>query len=498
MKNIGDLKEKIKDFRKYKEYDSYSQKEGDYHLMPFNFHRINENREVLVNEIGDFLLVPFGTFERVVKREISKDIDSDLYADLISNYFIAEGLYSPNIDVIATRYKTKKLFLESFTGLHIFVISLRCEHTCSYCQVSRVVQDKDKYDMSIVNIDKGIDFMMKSPNSNVTMEFQGGEALLAFDNIKYAIKRTQEIAPKYGKNVVYVICTNLALMTEEILQYCKENSILISASLDGPKHVHDRNRNKPGDSSYDLAIKGLELSKEIVGADNVSALMTTTSHSLKFPIEIVEEYKNRGFHGIFLRNISPYGFALRTDSSRYETEEFLDFYKIALNRVIEINKEGEYFSEDFSKILLTKILTPFNVGFVDMQSPAGLINGVIVFNYDGFVYATDESRMLAEQDDFSFRLGHLQENTYEEIVYGEKPRKIAQVWANESLAGCSDCAFQQYCGADPVHHWATQGDIYGYRPTSSFCTKNKEVIRHLFELMDSDSEIKRIFENWVN
>ena len=33
------------------------------------------------------------------------------------------------------------------------------------------------------------------------------------------------------------------------------------------------------------------------------------------------------------------------------------------------------------------MLTPFNVGFVDLQSPAGLINGVIVYNYDGTVYA---------------------------------------------------------------------------------------------------------------
>ena len=39
---------------------------------------------------------------------------------------------------IATRYRR----LAEFTGLHIFVVSLRCEHSCPYCQVSRQSADK--------------------------------------------------------------------------------------------------------------------------------------------------------------------------------------------------------------------------------------------------------------------------------------------------------------------------------------------------------------------
>ena len=75
--------------------------------------------------------------------------------------------------------------------------------------------------------------------------------------------------------------------------------------------------------------------------------------------------------------------------------------------------------------------------------------------------------------------------------------EIAKIWSNEGLAGCSDCALQQYCGADPVHNHATQGDMYGHRPSSDFCQKNMSVITYLFELMDSDDRIKQIFESWV-
>jgi radical SAM protein with 4Fe4S-binding SPASM domain len=217
---------------------------------------------------------------------------------------------------------------------------------------------------------------------------------------------------------------------------------------------------------------------------------------LDYPIEIVDEYFNLGFQGIFLRNISPYGFALRTDKSKYETGKFLSFYKKALDRILEYNFNGHYFTEDLARIFLTKILTPFNVGFVDLQSPAGLINGVIVFNYDGAVYATDESRMLAEQKDFTFKLGTLDDN-YNDLFFGKKAQEISQIWANEGLTGCSECAFQQYCGADPVHNHATQGDMYGYRPNSDFCQKNMEIIRYLIDLMESDNRIKKIFESWA-
>jgi His-Xaa-Ser system radical SAM maturase HxsB len=469
---------------------------SSYYLLPFRFEKINSTSEVLVNEVGDYLFVPIGTAEEIILRKISRIVNPELYQDLLANFFISETPIPAVIDVYATRYRTKKHFLSNFTGLHIFVISLRCEHTCSYCQVSRVTQNKDLFDMSLSHIDKGIEIMFSSPNPYLTMEFQGGEALLAFDKIKYAVEKAEEKAQITGKVLTKVICTNLALINDEILNYCKDHQILISSSLDGPKFIHDSNRRKPNASSYDLAVQGIKKSREILGKDQVSALMTTTKLSLDYPNEIVQEYIDMGFQGIFLRNISPYGFALKTDKAKYNTAKFLEFYKIAFEKIIELNKSGTYFTEDLARIFLTKILTPFNVGFVDLQSPAGLINGVIVFNYEGTVYATDESRMLAEQKDYTFKLGTL-DNSYSELFFGDKAQEISEVWANEGLAGCSDCAFQSYCGADPVHHHATQGDMYGNRATSDFCAKNKEIIRYLIELMENSEEVKQIFLGWV-
>ena len=486
--------------RKFRDFKYYAGDQTGYSLLPFRFHRIRDGREILVNEIGDVMVVTEGTTARIVGRKLDlKQLEDEiLYQDLISNFFISHDNIPDLIEVIATRYRTKKSFLDHFTSLHIFVISLKCEHTCHYCQVSRVTSDKARYDMSRIHIDAGIDMMMKSPSSNVTMEFQGGEALLAFDNIVYAVERAKNEAERNKKHVTYVICTNLAPLTDEILEYCKHNNILISTSLDGPAFIHDKNRHKPNASSYQLAIDGIGRCREVLGEGNVSALTTTTRLSLDYPLEIVDEYVRLGFRNIFLRPISPYGFAKKGEKkNKYETSKFLEYYKTALNRIIEHNLNGYFIQEDYASIILKKILTPFPVGYVDLQSPAGLINNVIVFNYDGAIYASDESRMLAEMGDYTFRLGMLGETPYNEVFYGEKALTISDAMANEALSGCSECAFQAYCGADPVFNHATQGDMYGYRPTSSFCQRNMEIIEHLIMLMEDDKRVEKIFRSWI-
>ena len=40
---------------------------------------------------------------------------------------------------------------------------------------------------------------------------------------------------------------------------------------------------------------------------------------------------------------------------------------------------------------------------------------------------------------------------------------------------CSDCAFEPYCGADPVYHYATTGDFVGRKPLSGFCRRNMAI-----------------------
>jgi His-Xaa-Ser system radical SAM maturase HxsB len=266
--------------------------------------------------------------------------------------------------------------------------------------------------------------------------------------------------------------------------------------LDGPEFLHNSSRIYLN-NSYKSTIAGVRLAQDSLGKDKVSALMTTTTMSLDFPVEIIDEYRKNGFNNIFLRPINPYGYALRTQKNRYTTQQFTDFYKRALDYIISLNLKGEFFIEEYARIILTKILTPFNINYVDLQSPSGIITGVVVYNRDGNVYASDESRMLGEMGDYAFLLGNVINDDYDKIFYGGKSSSLSKYMCNESLAGCSNCAFQIYCGADPVHNYATQGEFYGKRYSNAFCSRNKEIFSYLFELIDKNPDVFKVFKSWV-
>src|SRR5262245_40061571 len=93
-----------------------------------------------------------------------------------------------------------------------------------------------------------------------------------------------------SKKIDFVIASNLALLTDEHLTFCKAHEVLLSTSLDGPTDLHNKNRPRPGGNSYDLAVRGIKRAKEALGPDRVGALMTTTENSLHRVEEIVDEY----------------------------------------------------------------------------------------------------------------------------------------------------------------------------------------------------------------
>ena len=120
--------------------------------------------------------------------------------------------------------------------------------------------------------------------------------------------------------------------------------------------------------------------------------------------------------------MSPYGFAIKTKTyAAYETDEWLKFYFEGLRYIIELNKQGTPFVESYAATILTKMLTPFDTGYVDLMSPAGIGIGAVVYNYDGDVYASDESRMLAEMGDKTFCMGNVHQHTYEDLFLSDCP-----------------------------------------------------------------------------
>ena len=56
-----------------------------YYLLPFRFH-VFRNQELLTNDLGDYLLLPRGSVQRIVDREVLPE--EELYKNLTASFFI--------------------------------------------------------------------------------------------------------------------------------------------------------------------------------------------------------------------------------------------------------------------------------------------------------------------------------------------------------------------------------------------------------------------------
>lgn len=482
---------------KFQPLSTYEQGLGDgYKLLPLRFTALDDERYVLTNLVGEHHVVPKPTAHDFFNYRLNPGTDE--YRALKSKHFLINNDSAVAVDLLALKTRTKFERLSHFTALHLFVVTLRCEHSCPYCQVSRQNDDKTAFDMSEETADRALDLVFRSPSPSLKIEFQGGEPMLNFPIIQYVVEGALARNAVAKRNLGFVIATNLAVVTDEILAFCRKHGIHISTSLDGPSDLHNRNRPRPGGDSYERAIDGIRRVRHMLGRDQVSAVMTTTAASLDRVHDIVDEYVAQDLRGIFLRPLSPYGFAMKTKwFAAYDQAKWLQFYFDGLDYIIELNRRGIPFIEFYASTILTKMLTPFQPGYVDLMSPAGIGIGALVYNYDGRVYASDESRMLAEMGDQTFCLGSVND-PYEALMLSDKLLDPIEASYAGSAPMCADCAFEPYCGADPVYHHAIQGDFVGHKPSSDFCKRNMTIFRGLISRMEADRDTRQLFLQWAN
>jgi His-Xaa-Ser system radical SAM maturase HxsB len=484
-------------YKQFKDLSFYENKDT-YKLFPFNFSKLDEDY-ILTNDIGEFIICSKNDLHNLIKKELTIEDNKELFFDLLNKQFIYIGNDKEAISRKAVKYRTKKQFLYTGAVLLVFVVTTRCQHKCHYCQITPQSTKAIEYDMTEEVAKKSVEMAMQAPSQNITIEFQGGETLLAFDKVKFVVQYVKELNKKANKNIEFVLATSLVDITREQLEFIKEHGILLSTSLDGPEDLHNLNRPIHSQNTYKKFLEGYTLSKEYVG-DTISPLLTISKNSLSRIEDILNEYQKFGQKSISLRALSPYGFAVKTMSKiGYSAEEYIDFYLNALDYIIEMNLNGTYFREEYATLLLRRILTPYSTGYVDLQSPSGAGVNALVFYYNGEIYPADEARMLAEMGDKNFLLGNIFEDSYKDIINSPKLQLIIQDSCAESLTNCSECAYLPYCGCDPLFNYVTQQDHYGHRPSSDFCYKQTKIYDYLFSyIQKKDKKVLDIFWAWIN
>lgn len=467
-------------------------------LLPLRFHPIGDDRVAVTNLVGEWLILDRSEFECVVDPVPSRWPQESTIAAMRSRHMIREQGENLPLELLAVKLRTVKERIADLTSLHMFVVTLRCEHTCRYCQVSRQSTARDEFDMTQETAEAALCLVFRSPSPHIKIEFQGGESLLNFTLIRWIVERALELNQRHQRELAFVIATNLAPLNDEMLDFCAKHRIALSTSLDGPRTLHNNNRRRPGQDSWERAVDGIRRSVDRLGRSQVSALMTTTEASLEQPEAIIDTYVELGLNAIFLRPISPYGFATRLrGGGQYDTDRWLDFYRRGLRHIIDLNRSGTELIEVYAAIIAKKMFTNVDPGYVDLTSPAGIGIGGIVYNYDGGVYASDEGRMLAEMHDDTFRLGTVHDS-YGELLMSRK--LLDPLWESFTLSvpKCDNCAFEPYCGADPTYHHITSGDFAGHKTFSAFCRRNTAIFTHLLTLANDDPFVHDLLWKWAH
>ncbi len=460
-----------------------------YKLNYFNF-KENKNNYLITNDIGKYNFLSKQDFKNLIQR---KELNTELKQELIQKGFIYEGNEEIFASNQAMKLRRAKEYLLVPTTLHIFVVSKNCNFNCIYCQAGNLNQ-KENYNMSKETAKKAVDIAMESPSRYLTFEFQGGEPLMNFETIRYIIEYSKSISDR--KYIEYNLVSNLTLLTDEMIEFFIDNKVTICTSIDGDKELQNKNRPYKNADSYQETINKIKKLKE--KQITVNAIETTTKYSLNKYKEIVDEYIELGLESIFIRPLTKLGKADNNwNNIGYEAEEFLEFYKKALDYIIEKNKQGIFLSEGHSNIFLKKILLNQPVNYMELRSPCGGAIGQLAYYYDGNIYTCDEGRMLSEMGDDSFKLGNVYKNTYKELMQCDCAKAMCVSSCIECLPYCSTCAYMPYCGTCPVINLAQDDNIFSQNPKEYRCKIYGGILDILFNYIENQPDFVEIFKNWI-
>lgn len=155
------------------------------------------------------MIVPTAVGQLVLADALS--LQHARYADLEARGLLRGEGPQEGLATIAKR--TRKAFLRQGPSLRIFIVTLRCDHSCQYCQVSRASLAARGKDMSLSDARAAVDRVMESDAPAMTIEFQGGEPSLRFDLVRDVVIEVERRIADALRSVRFTMATTLHLLT---------------------------------------------------------------------------------------------------------------------------------------------------------------------------------------------------------------------------------------------------------------------------------------------
>lgn len=145
----------------------------------------------------------------------------------------------------------------------VIEITQKCNLRCKYCTFGGGFIDHRNHSsltISLITLKKTILQAIECGKrlNEISISFYGGEPLIAFNLIKFAVNFAKSESNK--KNIRFSLTTNATLIDVQKAQFFKDNNFNLLISLDGPEFMHNQYRVFPnGSGSYAATIKGLKI-----------------------------------------------------------------------------------------------------------------------------------------------------------------------------------------------------------------------------------------------
>ena len=445
--------------------------------VPLKFRPIGANQLIFSDDTGVFFLSNTDFLERYANSGLNQDDRQFLF----KNGHVIDTTCPLSRTSLAYRW-SQRIAASHRLDYVIVVPTLRCNLSCSYCQVSRAPEHASGFDMDDTTLRSTIDYLDKLPTDKLKLEFQGGEPLLRLD----LLKSLRDFCRKRFPQSEFVVCTNLQELEAEHWEFLAEADTCISTSLDGNSVTHTAQRTsnpRLTDQFYNNLAKALEK----LGASNVSALPTIDIRSPPKVDELVEQYASRGLTSIYLRPVNYQGFARKGQSKDGNISTWNGYYREFLEYIVDYNERTDsHIEEYYFSHILRRILQPGVDGHVDIRNPNLVVSSYILINYDGTLFPSDEARMLHRIGHADFSVGHISQGIDQDRVSALNANS-----ANNFDADCIHCAYQPYCGTDIVDDISRYGRVDLPRELTWFCRRHLHVFDTAFEFLYSNDRATR-------
>jgi His-Xaa-Ser system radical SAM maturase HxsB len=462
----------------------------EYTLNYFSTKKLDDDRFLVTTDHGAWIVLSKGEYDLLRLERVEED--PNLFSALEQKCIV---LTKDNINDAVRAYAERFHFLFRPPTLHIVTPTMRCNSSCVYCHSMVKEESARGFDMDEETANAIVDFILRTPTRSLVIEFQGGDCLLNYPIVEHMMDYGNKRASAMGKTLKFRLVTNLTLMNDDILKSLAKRKLMgISTSLDGPREIHDKNRRYLGGrGTYDDVVHWIRRIKTEWKHDfNLRALTTVTRDTLAHGRELVDEYINLGFDGIFLRYLNNIGFAKRTwKSIGYTADEYLGFWDSTLDYIIKVNQKTPFF-EQLSFIFLKKILQRWDPMYVDIQSPCGAAIGQLLYTFNGDIHTCDEGKLFPE-----LRLGNVRTTTYRDVFRSKTVRSMVDISSRQGFL-CDSCVWNPYCGLCPIYTHSSQGTTVSKLAMDDRCRINSHILDSLFRRMLLSGSDRRVLFSWFS